>query len=165
MLSGVFFLFFSFFLYRRLVERAIVGLLRVIIRMLRREKLITEVSRMMSLPVYPLWAMALCSAQLRRSCLHQPLLCCRNSSDGEVEKNSVCLRSFLFVSLCQVLPSLQILLRIHPDIWTALRRQISFGLYELLRTCSASITQTKDWATILLLLEYTGSQVGYYECS
>ncbi|XP_065181030.1 Golgi-specific brefeldin A-resistance guanine nucleotide exchange factor 1-like [Sycon ciliatum] len=84
----------------RLVERAVVGLLRVIIRLLRREKMVNE-----------------------------------------------------------VLPSLQILIHIQPEIWTALRRQISFGIFELMRTCSASITNTKDWATILLLLEYTGSQV------
>lgn len=56
-----------------------------------------------------------------------------------------------------VLQSLRMLLLLKPAILFRISRQISFGLYELLKTSAQNIHTDTDWSIIFTLLECVGA--------
>lgn len=57
----------------------------------------------------------------------------------------------------QVLPSLNILLRMKSTVLRSMSRQIAFGLHLLMETNAANIHSTEDWLCIFTLLEVIGA--------
>lgn len=86
------------FPYSFLVERAVVGLLRLAIRLIRREDISS-----------------------------------------------------------QILITLRILLMMHPKVLLSCSKQISYGLHELVRTNASDIHYSRDWITILTILQVVGA--------
>lgn len=57
----------------------------------------------------------------------------------------------------QVLITLRILLMMHPKVLLSCSKQISYGLHELIRTNASDIQYSRDWITILTLLQTVGA--------
>lgn len=57
----------------------------------------------------------------------------------------------------QVLQSLRMLLHLKANILHQVSRQISYAIYELLRTSAANIHASTDWTTIFTLIESVGA--------
>ena len=66
-----------------------------------------------------------------------------------------------YVTIKQVLGSLEMIVFLGPDMDPifSLNRQISYGLYELLKTGAANIHAEADWAIIFTLFEVFGAGV------
>ena len=59
--------------------------------------------------------------------------------------------------MLQVLQSLRMLLLLKWNVLFSVSRQISYGLYELLKTGAANIHSEADWAIIFTLFEIVGA--------
>eukprot|EP00794_Sanderia_malayensis_P012101 gene12101-13351_t len=57
----------------------------------------------------------------------------------------------------QVLVTLRVLLMMRPAVLQACYRQIAYGVHELIRTNANNINLSRDWVTILTLLEVAGA--------
>ncbi|XP_057309577.1 Golgi-specific brefeldin A-resistance guanine nucleotide exchange factor 1-like [Hydractinia symbiolongicarpus] len=57
----------------------------------------------------------------------------------------------------QVLITLRILLMMHPHVLLSCSKQISYGLHELIRTNASNIQYSRDWITILTILQVVGA--------
>ena len=57
----------------------------------------------------------------------------------------------------QVLVTLRVLLMMKPNVLQSCCRQIAFGVHELIRTNASNINLSRDWVTILTLLEVAGA--------
>jgi len=57
----------------------------------------------------------------------------------------------------QVLITLRILLMMHPKVLLSCSKQISYGLHDLIRTNASNIQYSRDWITILTLLQVVGA--------
>ena len=57
----------------------------------------------------------------------------------------------------QVLVTLRVLLMMKPNVLQSCFRQIAFGVHELIRTNANNIHLSRDWVTILTLLEVAGA--------
>ena len=56
-----------------------------------------------------------------------------------------------------VLVTLRVLLMMKPNVLQSCCRQIAFGVHELIRTNAGNINLSRDWVTILTLLEVAGA--------
>ena len=57
----------------------------------------------------------------------------------------------------QVLVTLRVLLMMKPNVLQSCCRQIAYGVHELIRTNANNINLSRDWVTILTLLEVAGA--------
>lgn len=57
----------------------------------------------------------------------------------------------------QILITLRILLMMHPKVLLSCSKQISYGLHELVRTNASDIHYSRDWITILTILQVVGA--------
>lgn len=57
----------------------------------------------------------------------------------------------------QILITLRILLMMHPKVLLSCSKQISYGLHELIRTNASDIRYSRDWITILTILQVVGA--------
>lgn len=57
----------------------------------------------------------------------------------------------------QILITLRILLMMHPKVLLSCSKQISYGLHELIRTNASDIRFSRDWITILTILQVVGA--------
>ncbi|GAB1302491.1 Golgi-specific brefeldin A-resistance factor 1 [Apodemus speciosus] len=115
-----------------LVERAVVGLLRLAIRLLRREEISGQDSQNLE-----------AEAELLRA---------RNRTGQDWRAAVKWLPAW-------VLLSLRILLLMKPSVLSRVSHQVAYGLHELLKTNAANIHSGDDWATLFTLLECIGSGV------
>lgn len=104
-----------------LMERCVIGLLRLAIRLISRDEISSSVSN-------------------------------RNFATREETGTPVFIDNRL-----QVLRSLQILLLLKWSALHSVSRQISYGLYELMKTGAASIQSEADWGIIFTLFEVVGA--------
>ena len=57
----------------------------------------------------------------------------------------------------QILITLRIFLMMHPKALLSCSKQISYGLHELIRTNASDIRYSRDWITILTVLQVVGA--------
>lgn len=112
------------------MERAVVGLLRLAIRLLRREDIGSQVH---TLDTYS-----------------------TNSNVGSGPNGQL---SGFFPLSAQVLLSLRLLLMMKSHVLSRVCREVAYGLHELLKTNAANIHCTDDWYTLFSLLECIGAGV------
>lgn len=141
------------------------GLLRLAIRLLRREDIGSQVHALDTYSanshfVSLCWLCYSADKQARKESCMLTISVVEDKTvrrQGESEPNRQ-LSSFLPLS-AQVLLSLRLMLMMKPYVLSRVSREVAYGLHELLKTNAANIHCTDDWYTLFSLLECIGAGV------